>query len=252
MSYTASELLCVMAARQLYDGASVFAGVGLPLLSVALAKKTHAPRLTMVVEGGVIGAEVVPGRLPISTNEMRLAHRATMLPGITDTFLFAQRGFIDIGFMGGAQIDRHGNVNTSVIGPYDHPTVRLPGSGGANDIVSLCREVMIVTMHERRRFVPRVDFVTSPGFLDGGESRKAAGLHFGKVSLVITNLGIFGFDEKTRVMRLDALHPNITVESVREQTGFEVIVPESVPTTEPPTETELRVLRSLDADRRFL
>ena len=252
MSYTDSELLCVMAARQLYDGVTVFAGVGLPLLSVALAKKTGAPRLTMVVEGGVIGAEVVPGRLPISTNEMRLAHRATMLPGITETFLFAQRGFIDFAFMGGAQIDRYGNVNTSIIGPIDRPTVRLPGTGGANDIASLCREVVIVTMHERRRFVPKVDFVTSPGWLDGDESRKAAGLRFGKVSQVITNLGIFGFDEDTRAMRLDALHPNVTVQMVREQTGFEVIVAAGVPTTDPPTETELAILRSLDADRRFL
>jgi len=267
-AYTASELLCVMAARRLEDGMTVFAGVGLPLLSVVLAKRTHAPRLTMVVEGGVIGCEVVPGRLPISTNEMRLAHRATMLPGITDLFLFAQRGYIDVAFMGGAQIDQHGNVNTSVIGAshgssaddparaargnYDHPRVRLPGTGGANDIASLCSELVIVTMHEKRRFVPRVDFVTSPGFLDGGDARRQAGLCFGTVSQVITNLGLFGFDDVSRAMRLDALHPNVTIDDVREQTGFEVLVAEQVAVTEPPTETELAILRSLDADRRFL
>ena len=252
MSYTDSELLCVMASRRLHDDMTVFAGIGLPLLAVALAKKTHAPHLTMIVEGGVIGAEVVPGRLPVSTNEMRLAHRAQMLPPITDLFLLGQRGLIDVGFMGGAQIDQYGNVNTSVIGEYDRPKVRLPGSGGANDIASLCTDVTIVTMHERRRFVPRVDFITSPGSLSGPGARKAAGLHFGQVSGVITNLGIFGFDPDTRQMRLDALHPGRTVELVRENTGFAVIVPDAVPTTEPPTDAELAVLRALDADRSYL
>ncbi len=252
MRYTETELLCVMAARTLTDDLSVFAGVGLPLLSVALAKKSHAPRLTMIVEGGVIGSEVVPGRLPISTNEMRLAHRATMLPGITDTLLMAQRGLIDVGFMGAAQIDRYGNVNTSLIGDIEKPKVRLPGSGGANDMISLCRETVIVTIHERRRFVPRVDFITSPGYLDGGTARTKAGLLFGKVSQVITNLGLFGFDEATRAMRLEALHPGVTVEQVVENTGFELIIPDYVPVTDPPTERELELLRSLDPDRRFL
>ncbi len=252
MKYTDTELLCVMASRTLRDDISVFAGVGLPLLAVALAKRTHAPRLTMIVEGGVIGSEVVPGRLPISTNEMRLAHRAMMLPGITDTLLFAQRGFIDVGFMGAAQIDRYGNVNTSLIGTPDRPKVRLPGSGGANDMISLCRETVIVTMHEKRRFVPKVDFITSPGYLQGKDSRQKSGLIFGGVSRVITNLGLFGFDEDTRAMRLEALHPGITVEQVLENTGFDLIVPERVPVTDPPTEHELEVLRSFDPERRFL
>ena len=252
MSYTAAELLCVMAARYLRDGQTVFAGVGLPLLAVALAKRTHAPHLTMIVEGGVIGAEVVPGRLPISTNEMRLAHRATMLHPITDTFHFAQRGLIDVGFIGGAQIDQYGNINTSVIGPYERPKVRLPGSGGANDIASLCSEVTIVTLHERRRFVPRVDFITSPGGLSGPGARQAAGLHFGRVARVITHLGLFGFDPASGRLRLDALHPGRTVEMVREQTGFEVLLAPEIGTTAPPTETELAILRRLDAERRFL
>src|SRR5262249_44062982 len=116
----------------------------------------------MVIEGGIIGPEIAAGKLPISTNEMRAAYRATMLPAITDAFLFAQRGFVDVGFMGGAQIDQYGNINTTVIGDYARPKVRLPGTGGANDIASLCREVIIVTAHEKRRFVPRVDFITSP------------------------------------------------------------------------------------------
>src|SRR5207245_571964 len=193
--FNASELLAVIAARQLRDDTTVFAGVGVPLLAAALAKRRHAPRLTMVIEGGIIGPEIAPGRLPVSTNEMRAAHRATMLPGITDAFLFAQRGFVDVGFMGGAQIDQYGNINTSVLGAdYWRPKVRLPGTGGANDIASLCREVIIVTAHEKRRFVERVDFVTSPSWLRGDGSRRAAGLLFGGVSRVVTPLGILGFE----------------------------------------------------------
>lgn len=252
MSYSASELLAVMAARQLAGVTSVFAGVGIPLLAAALAQKTYAPHLTIVVEGGSIGPEVIPGRLPISTNEMRVAHRAQMLPAITDTFLFAQRGFLDVGFVGGAQIDRYGNLNSSVVGPYERPTVRLPGSGGANDIISLCRRVMVVTLHERRRFVPQVDFVTSPGFLDGGSSRRKAGLLFGRVSRVVTNLGILGFDEETKVMRLEALHPGVSARDVTENTGFELRIPERVAISEPPSAAELALLQSLDPDRRFL
>ncbi len=252
MTYSATELLAVMAARELAGVASVFAGVGIPLLSTALAQKTHAANLTIVVEGGSIGAEVIPGRLPISTNEMRVAYRARVLSGITDTFLLAQRGFLDVGFVGGAQIDRCGNLNSSVLGSYDRPKVRLPGSGGANDIISLCRRVVVVTMHERRRFVPRVDFVTSPGFLEGRGSRRKAGLLFGGVSRVVTHLGLLGFDEATKAMRVEALHPGVSVAEVREQTGFELLIPDRLVITEPPTEKELAVLRSLDPDRRFL
>jgi glutaconate CoA-transferase subunit B len=250
---TPAELLAVMGARQLRDDTTVFAGVGVPLLAASLAQQRHAPRLTMVIEGGIIGPRIKPGRLPVSTNEMRAAHRATMLPGITDTFLFAQRGFLDLGFMGGAQVDQYGNVNTSVLGAdYWRPKVRLPGSGGANDIASLCREVIILTPHEKRRFVPRVDFVTSPGWLAGGGQRRAAGLLFGGLSRVVTTLGVFGLDPETRRLRLEAVHPGVTVESVRENTGFELLTAERVAVTEPPSEEELATLRALDPERRFL
>jgi glutaconate CoA-transferase, subunit B len=252
-SVTSSELLAVMGARQLRDDSTVFAGVGVPLLAAALAQKMHAPRLTMVIEGGIIGPRIRPGRLPISTNEMRAAHRATMLPGITDAFLFAQRGFLDVGFMGGAQIDRYGNINTTVIGTdYRRPKIRLPGTGGANDIASLCREVIILTAHERRRFVPAVDFVTSPGWLQGDGSRARAGLPFGGVSTVVTTLAILGFDPQSRRMRIDALHPGVTLEQVRENTGFELLQADRVEITEPPTADELEILRSIDPERRFL
>ncbi len=252
MSYTSTELRAVMATRQLVGVESVFAGLGLPLLATALAQKTHSPDLLIAVEGGSIGAEIIPGKLPISTNEMRIAYRATILPPITDLFLLAQRGYLDVGFVGGAQVDRYGNLNSSVVGPYSKPTVRLPVSGGANDIISLCRRVMVVTQHERRRFVDKVDFITSPGFLDGGASRQKSGLVFGRVVRVVTDLGIMGFDENSKAMRLEQVHPGVSVEDVIENTGFDLIIPEVVPTTEPPTEEELNLLRALDPDTQYL
>lgn len=251
--WTAAELLATVGARQFRDHTTVFAGVGVPLLAVALAQRRHAPHLTVVLEGGIVGPRPRPGRLPTSTNEMRAAYGAVMLPAITDTFLLAQRGFLDCGCIGGAQIDRHGNVNSSVIGA-DHrrPEVRLPGTGGANDIASLCRELVVLTVHERRRFVPRVDFVTSPGWLDGGDRRARAGLRFGGVTKVVTTLGVFDFDPASRRMRVQALHPGVTLDAVRAATGFEVMAPARIDTTPPPTAEELEVLRALDPDRRQL
>jgi len=251
-AFNAQELLAVIASRELHDDTTVFAGVGVPLLAAALARQRHAPRLTMVIEGGIIGPEIAAGKLPISTNEMRAAYRATMLPAITDAFLFAQRGFVDVGFMGGAQIDQYGNINTTVIGEYARPKVRLPGTGGANDIASLCREVIIVTAHEKRRFVPRVDFITSPAWLAGDGSRARAGLLFGGVSLVVTALGILGFDPATKRMRIEATHPGITVQTIGENTGFELLEAPEVRVTDPPSVGELAMLRALDPDRRFL
>ena len=249
---TSNELLAVLGARALRDGQTVFTGVGAPMLATALAQRLHAPGLTMVVEGGIVGPEWKPGWLPISTNEMRAAYRAQMLPAITDIFLLAQRGFLDVGFIGGAQIDGYGNLNTSYIGGVERPKVRLPGSGGANDIISLCREVIILTVHEKRRFTETVDFVTSPGWLGGGEARRRSGLLFGGVSRLVTTLGLFGFDGTTHRIRLEAIHAGVTVERVRDQTGFEFGVAETVAVTEPPAPEELAILRELDPERRFI
>jgi glutaconate CoA-transferase subunit B len=252
MTVTANELLAVMGARALRDGTTVFAGVGAPMMAAALAQRTHAPGLTMMMEGGILGPSFKPGELPISTNEMRTAYRAQMLPSITDAFLLAQRGFLDVGFIGGAQIDQYGNLNTSAIGPYDRPSVRLPGSGGANDIISLCREVMILTVHEKRRFTERVEFITSPGYLSGADSRRKSGLLFGGVSRMVTTLGVFDFEPQSRRMRLIALHPGVTRDDVQANTGFEVLVSDALTTTAPPTSKELDILRMLDPKRQFI
>ena len=252
MSYTPYELLTVLTCREMAGGRTVFAGVGIPLVAAIMAKRTHTPDLIIVVEGGSIDPQVVPGRLPISTNEMRIGHGAQMLAPITDIFLLAQRGALDLGIIGGAQIDRFGNVNTTVVGPYEAPKLRLPGSGGANDIASLCRRVILVTMHERRRFVPKVDFVTSPGYLTGGRSRSEAGLIFGAITRVVTDLGVFGFDEETKAMRVASVHRGVSLDDVRERTGFALSVPERVPVTDAPTSAELEAVRDVDADQRYL
>jgi glutaconate CoA-transferase, subunit B len=249
-AYTASELIAVMSARLLRDGQVVFAGVGIPLLAATLAQRLHASGLTILFEGGVIGAFIEPGQLPPSTNEQRCARRANMVLGSTEVLLLLQRGYVDLGFMGGAQIDQYGNLNSSFIGDPQHPTTRLPGTGGGNDIASLTQ--MIVAMkHEKRRFVDRVDFVTSPGFLAGGDSRGEAGLVAGGMYRVVTDLGIFGFEERSKRMELQALHPGVTADQVQANTGFELLIAADLKATDPPTQNELAVLRHLDPDRLY-
>lgn len=249
MEYTASELLAVMSARILDDGQVVFAGVGIPLLAATLAQRLHASGLTILFEGGVLGPFVVPGELPPSTNEQRCTRRANMLLPITDVLLLLQRGYVDVGFMGGAQIDRFGNLNSSYIGDADNPKIRLPGTGGGNDISSLTQ--MIVAMkHEKRRFVEKVDFITSPGFIDGGTSRSDAGLPAGGMYKVVTDLAMLGFDPTTREMMVEALHPGVTLEQVRDNTGFDIKAT-GVESTMVPTDSELAVLRELDPERIY-
>src|SRR5581483_1661309 len=187
--YTASEILAILSARQLQDGQVVFAGVGVPLLAATLAQRSRCPALTILFEGGVVGAFVEPGKLPPSTNDQRCTKRANMVLGSADVLLLLQRGYVDVGFMGGAQVDQYGNLNSSFIGDSDHPKTRLPGTGGGNDISSLTN--MIVAMkHEKRRFVEKVDFITSPGYLRGRNTRAESGLTHGGTFRVITELAV--------------------------------------------------------------
>ena len=250
-NYNTAELVAIMSARFLEDGKIVFGGAGLPLVSCILAQKTHAPRLTILFEGGVIGAHVEVSKMPPSTNESRCGRKANMLLSITDVLLLSQRGYVDYGFLGGAQIDQFGNLNSSFIGDPEKPKVRLPGTGGANDLASLASKILVAMHHEKKRFVPKVDFITTPGYLHGGDSREKSGLKQGGIYKVITHLGVFGFDEKTRRMRLETLHPGVMVEEVKERTGFEMLIPDEIRYTAPPTAEELRILRELDPDRRY-
>ena len=249
-NYTASELLAVMRARLLLDGQIIFAGVGIPLLAATLAQRVHAPSLTILFEGGVIGPFIVPGELPPSTNEQRCTRKANMVLPITDVMLLLQRGYIDIGFMGGAQIDRYGNLNSSFIGDPEQPKIRLPGTGGGNDISSLTN--MIVAMkHEKRRFVPEVDFITSPGFLGGGTSRADAGLVSGGMFRVVTDLAIMGFDEQSKEMKVLSLHEGVSNEQVQDNTGFDLAFDDTVQTTQAPAPEELAVVRELDPESLY-
>ena len=249
--HSASELLAVMSSRLLKDGQTVFAGVGIPLLAATLAQRMHAPGLTILFEGGTLGPFIVPGELPPSTNEQRCTRRANMVLSNTDVLLLLQRGYVDIGFMGGAQIDQYGNLNSSFIGDADDPKIRLPGTGGGNDIASLTT-VLVAMLHEKRRFVENVDFVTSTGFWHGGTSRSDSGLTTGGPLGVITDLAMLGFDEDSKRMKVQALHAGVTADQVRENTGFELLFDSDIETTEPPTDEELAVIREFDADRVYI
>lgn len=239
------EVMTVAASRLLEDGKVLFAGIGQPLVAAAIAMRRQAPHLTVLLEGGMIGIELMPGELPASTNEVRAAVGAQMLTSATDIFLMAQRGFFDYGLIGVAQVDQYGNVNTSLVGDPARPTVRLPGPGGANDIASMCNQVVIVTQHEPRRFVERVDFVTSPGFLSGGTSRRDSGLLHGGPRWVVTDLALLDFVEDSHQMRVRALQAGVTLDQVRAATGFELVVHDQLEQIAPLDDAELAILRQL-------
>jgi glutaconate CoA-transferase subunit B len=250
-TYNASELMIVNAARLLRDGDVVFVGVGQPNLACNLARRTHAPNLLMIYEAGVIGAQ--PARLPLSIGDPTLVTGATAVCSMYDIFsLYLQRGNVDVGFMGGAQIDRFGNINATVIGGYEHPKVRLPGSGGSKEIAAWANRVYIMTPHQKRRFPEKCDFNTSAGNLHGKHERQALGLRGGGPQAVVTDIGILEPDENGELM-LAALHPGKTVEEAKANTGWELKVADQVRFTEPPTAEELRILRQeLDPDGIYL
>ncbi len=246
MDYTPTELIVCVAARLLEDGKSVFVGTGLPMIAAMLAQRTYAPNLLIIFEAGGIGPQVPA--LPISVGDSRTFHRAVAASSMHDVMSFLQNGYIDYGFLGAAAIDSYGNINTTVIGDWERPTARLPGSGGANDIGSLCWRTIIIMRQDRRRFLNRLDFLTTPGYLTGPGAREAAGLAAGTGPYrVITQLGVYGFDETTLRLRLISRHPGVTVEEIQANSEFEILVPDEVPESMPPTAEELRLLREIDS-----
>jgi glutaconate CoA-transferase subunit B len=239
--YTSSELLTINAAHLLRDGDRVFVGVGLPNLACNLARRTHAPNLLMIYEAGVIGAQ--PKRLPLSIGDPTLVSGALSVCSMYDIFAFyLQRGNVDVGFMGGAQIDRFGNINATVIGDYDHPKVRLPGSGGSMEIAAWANRCYLLTPHTKRRFPEKLDFRTSAGFLSGRAERQAANLRGGGMLAVVTDLGLMEPDDSGELV-LTALHPGVTVEQACENTGWDLKVAKELQVTEAPKAEELRILR---------
>lgn len=250
-AYSSSELLTINAAHLLLDGDVVFVGVGLPNLACNLARRTHAPNLVMIYEAGVIGAQ--PARLPLSIGDPTLVSGALAVCSMYDIFaLYLQRGNVDVGFLGGAQIDRYGNINATVIGAYENPKVRLPGSGGSMEISAWANRCYILTPHQKRRFPEKVDFRTSAGFLDGRQEREAAKLRGKGPQAVVTDLGILEPDENGELV-LTALHPGATLEQARANTGWELKAAAEIRSTDPPSEDELRILREdLDPDGIYL
>jgi glutaconate CoA-transferase subunit B len=238
--FSPAELMTINAARLLRDGDVVFVGVGLPNLACNLARRTHAPNLTLVYEAGVVGAQ--PARLPLSIGDPTLVSGAASVCSMYEIFAFyLQRGLIDVGFLGGAQIDRYANVNATVIGSYEHPKVRLPGSGGSAEIAAWANRTYLLTPHQKRRFPERVDFITGAGYLGGGPARAAAGLRGGGPQAVVTDLGLMEPDE-TGELVLTALHPGATAEQALANTGWPLKVAATLRTTDPPTADELRLL----------
>ena len=244
--WTADEMMSVAAARALRDGTACFVGIGLPSKAANLARRTHAPGLVLIYESGTIGAK--PAWLPLSIGDGILAETADTVVSVPEVFNYwLQPGRIQTGFLGAAQIDRFGNINTTVIGPdYRQPKVRLPGAGGAPEIAASCREVIVIVRQSARTFVERVDFVTSVGYGRGPGDRERLGLRGRGPVLVITDLGVLEPDPDTCELTLTKLHAGVTVEQAHAATGWELAVSPLLGASEPPTGVELRTLRALE------
>jgi glutaconate CoA-transferase subunit B len=244
--YAMIELQSCVAARILEDNRAVFVGTGFPLVAAMLAQRTHAPNLLIVFEAGGIGPQVPA--LPISVGDSRTFYKAVAASSMHDVMSTAQAGYIDYGFLGVAAMDAYGNINTTVIGDWEQPKVRLPGSGGANDVGSYCwRTLYNLRNQSTRTFVKELDFITTPGWLGGPGKREEAGLSAGCGPYrVITQLGVYGFDESTKRLMLLSIHLGVTIDEVQANSEFEILIPDEVPETEPPTERDRKILRDID------
>jgi glutaconate CoA-transferase subunit B len=244
--YSSDEMMAVAAARRLRNGTVCLVGIGLPSLAANLARRTHAPECVLVYESGTIGAK--PTRPPLSIGDGELAATADAVVSVPEMFAYwLQAGRIDVGFLGAAQIDRFGNLNSTVIGEYDRPTVRLPGAGGAPEIAASCRETFVMLRQTRRSFVERLDFRTTVGHGDGPGSRVELGLGGAGVTCVVTDLGVLEPDPETKELTLTQLHPSATPDQARKATGWDLRISSTLTCSEPPTDQELAVLRTLQA-----
>jgi len=249
--YTTPELMICRAAKELKDGEIAFIGTGLPMIAAMLAKRTHAPNLVLIFEAGTVDSKLID--LPGSVGDPRCIHGSTVCSGLFDVFgTILQRGRVDVGFLGGAQCDMYGNLNSTAIGDYWSPRVRLPGSGGAGDIAALAKRTVIIMKHERRRFPPKVDYLTSVGWIEGGMSRKKAGLDIGGPVTVVTDLCVLKFDKRKRRAYVAEIHPGVSKERIKEKTGFTLIFSMAKVTPEP-TEEEIKLIRKeIDPEKVIL
>jgi glutaconate CoA-transferase subunit B len=245
-NYSRDEMMTVTAARQLNNGAVCFVGIGLPSAACNLARFTHAPDLVLIYESGTVGTR--PVVLPLSIGDGELAETATCIVPLPEIFAhYLQRGRIDVGFLGAAQIDRFGNLNSTVIGGYEHPQVRLPGAGGAPEIATYAHEVLIVMKQSPRSFVARLDFRTSCGYLEGAGARTASGSPGGGPKAVITDFGVLRPNPTTLELEMAALYPGVSIEAARAATGWPLAVSPALTVVPPPEPRELQVLRDLHA-----
>ena len=243
MDFSREELMAVAATREIGDGEVAIIGTGLPMIAAYLAKQTHAPNSCLFFESGIIGAS--PKELAIGVGDFRLLANCVKAAGLYYALSLIQRGYVDLGFLGAAEIDQYGNINSTVIGDYVKPKVRLPGSGGANDIASLAKRVVVIVRHDKRKFPAHCHYITTPGYLDGPGSRQAAGLRGGGPVRVITNLAVMGFDDASKRMRVESLHPGVSLSEVQENTGFQLLASETVGETPAPTREQLHLLRNV-------
>jgi glutaconate CoA-transferase subunit B len=242
--YNAMELMVSVATRELEDGASVAVGTGAPCAAAMLAQKVHAPNLLILFEAGGVDARLP--EMPISVGDSRTFNQAAMAGSMVDIMNACARGMVDYTFLGGAQIDMYGNLNSTVIGTDHHkPTVRLPGSGGANDFGSFCWHMMVMTPQDKRRFVEKVDFVTTPGWLSGGNSRAESGLPLDAgPHKVITDMAVMDFEPNSKRMRVISTHPGYGFDDVQQSCGFELLKADTLQETATPTAEELEILRN--------
>ena len=241
--YNSMELMITIASRNLEDGAVVVVGTGVPCAAAMLAQLTDSPNLTILFEAGGIAPQLPT--MPISVGDSRTTNKGLKATSMAEIMELCQAGIVDYCFLGGAQIDKYGNLNSTMIGDdYSKPKTRFPGSGGANDLASLTWRTMVVTPQNKQRFAEKVDFVTTPGYLEGGTSREEAGLPKGSGPYkVITDIGVYGYHEETKEMMLLSLHPGKTIQDVKDNAEFQVLIPDSYETTLEPTENELKMLR---------
>ncbi len=247
VDYTLAEFMAAVASREIKDGENVFIGIGVPLMAGLLAKNTHAPHITLIYESGCVGAQQY--RISYNVGDSSCADEALYWTSQWRIFSDLQCGYIDLGMLGGAQIDRYGNMNTTAIfgaGGYESPQARLPGSGGGNDIGSSAKRTVFMMSLEKRRFLPRVDYITTPGYLDGWDSREKAGLCGGGPVSVITNKCILKFEKDSKEMYVDSLYPNVTLEEVKKEITWDIKVAPELKTIEPPTAQQVKIMRDID------
>jgi glutaconate CoA-transferase subunit B len=240
--YNTMEFMIAVASRELEDGATVGVGTGAPCAATMLAQKMASPNLVIFFEAGGISPELP--EMPISVGDSRTYYKAAMAGSMGETMEYCARGLVDYTFLGGAQIDMYGNLNSTVIGDHAKPKVRLPGSGGANDFASFCWRMLVMTPQDKRRFVEKLDFLTTPGWLDGGDSREKSGLPVGAGPYkIITDMAVMDFEEESKRMRVRSIYPGYSFKDVQENCGFELLQAAKIEETKPPTEEELRILR---------